>query len=100
MVNTFFCKICLLIIGNQNYPEFSHTNSNHEKMMLSLSGLDISCLISSHICYLIELQGSEISVVFNKVGSCFGTSFFNFSFYIMKCFLLGFTQQQIEILFS
>lgn len=99
MVDTSFCKICVLIIGNQNYAELRPTNPNHIKIMLSLSGLAISYLIFSHICYIIEQQCSQNSVGFNKIGFCFSSSCFNVNFCIMKCFLLRFSQQQTEILF-
>lgn len=64
MVDAFFCKICILITGNQNYLQFSHTNPDHVKIMLAPSGLDISCLISS-----------LNSVGFNKINFCFSSSF-------------------------
>lgn len=42
MGDGFFCKIRLLITGNQNYSEFRHTHQDHIKIILSPSGLDIS----------------------------------------------------------
>lgn len=79
MVDTFLCKICILITGNQNNAEPRHTNPNHVKIMLSLSSLDMSC-------FLIEQQCSQNSVGFNKIGFCFSTCCCNFKFYIVKSF--------------